>query len=110
MYLLLTIFLHESVRARVYYILLVRDNQSQPERSKRLMQIAGYICYVYICLPSILGGYTIPFTRLITILITPAGGIIQHHCSGDFYDHAIQIIGYDLTGMIKGSAYHVCRC
>ena len=27
-----------------------------------------------------------------------SGGIIQHHCSGDFYDHAIQIIGYDLTG------------
>ena len=27
-----------------------------------------------------------------------SGGIIQHHCSGDYYDHAIQIIGYDLTG------------
>lgn len=33
------------------------------------------------------------------IVFTHAGGIIQHHCSGDFYDHAIQIIGYDLTGI-----------
>ena len=33
-------------------------------------------------------------------LFVCTGGIIQHHCSGPFYDHAIQIIGYDLTGIV----------
>ena len=27
-----------------------------------------------------------------------AGGIIQHHCTGTYYDHAVQIVGYDMTG------------
>ena len=26
-------------------------------------------------------------------------GIIQHHCSYDSANHAVQIVGYDLTGM-----------
>lgn len=36
-----------------------------------------------------------------SILITDsshAGGIIQHHCSSQSMDHAVQIIGYNMTG------------
>lgn len=42
------------------------------------------------------------------------GGIIQHHCDGSYVDHAVQIVGYDLTGRyISGDvcgSLDVCLC
>ena len=46
------------------------------------------------------------------------GGIIQHHCDGsppDIVDHAVQIVGFDLTGrfsipLLKLLRYVVCVC
>ncbi|XP_077984007.1 cathepsin O-like [Glandiceps talaboti] len=34
------------------------------------------------------------------------GGIIQHHCSHGYNNHAVQIIGYDMTGKIP---YYIVR-
>lgn len=28
------------------------------------------------------------------------GGIIQHHCTSAYFNHAVQVVGYDLTGIV----------
>lgn len=33
---------------------------------------------------------------------TKLGGIIQHHCTGNVIDHAVQIVGFNMTGETRG--------
>ena len=40
----------------------------------------------------------------------PAGGIIQHHCTNVTIDHAVQIVGYDLTGIDYLHSSHPLFC
>ena len=44
--------------------------------------------------------YTHTCTHTHTHTHTLTGGIIQHHCNNVFYDHAIQIVGYDTTNTV----------
>ena len=47
-------------------------------------------------------GYMLSIGHLICEFIYPLpGGIIQHHCTDSFVDHAVQVVGYDLTGIIN---------
>lgn len=46
----------------------------------------------------------------LSCVLTNTGGIIQHHCdsSSIYVDHAVQIVGYDLTGIYTSSRCMAC--
>ena len=61
-------------------------------------------------------GCLLAFSQAYFFCVVPVGGIIQHHCSGfpESVDHAVQVVGYDLTGKLYTYNLqhldHLCLC
>ena len=66
----------------------------------------GMRLFLQLCPQSHVNGGTCTYIIILLFICFP-GGIIQHHCSDvvENLDHAVQIVGYDLTG---GRLIHNC--